>query len=170
MGSRRYQSTGKQRVWFSPVLLAVVLLPAFMQTDYTCNRPTGATTLSALEVEALGTNQIDFDTAQRNYDVWLPAGTSSAIVRATATASLSDLHYRLSHDGVLIEGGWLGTGSGEVTLPLEDGLNTVRVSVKAPGEEQSGGATGSYKVRVQVGGSEDPTEGGIDWASPECAS
>jgi len=147
MDARRYNQSRKQPVWFSPYLLALVLSPMLLQTStpLSCG-PTGISTLSALEVEVMGTNEIAFDTAQRNYDVWLPVSASTAIVRATSSSVLAQVSYRLSHDGVLIEGGWLGTGSGEVTIPLEPGLNTLRVWGKS-----DGGASSQYTVAIQVG-------------------
>ena len=137
----------KQRVWFSPYLLALVLSPVVLQTSTPLScAPTGAFTLSVLELEVLGTNEIAFTSAQRSYDVWLPVSASSATVRATSTSPIMQVSYGLSDDGGLIEGGSLGTGGGEVTIQLEPGLNTLRVSVKSPG-----GASSYYTVGIQVG-------------------
>jgi hypothetical protein len=164
MGAHRYDQSRRQPVWFSPYLLALVLSPVVLQTStpLSCG-PTGISTLSALEVEVMGTNEIAFDTAQRNYDVWPPVSASTAIVRATSSSVVAQVSYRLSQDGVLIEGGWLGTGSGEVTIPLEPGLSTLRVWGKS-----DGGASTQYTVAIQVGCSQcsDGSECTADTCDP----
>jgi len=60
MDAPRYDRHRERRVWFSPVLLAVALFPALMQAQ--CVR-TGDTTLTVLEFEAGGANQVQFSSS-----------------------------------------------------------------------------------------------------------
>ena len=62
MAAQPPERVRKRLVWFSPVVLAVALTPAFLQTQYTCER-TGDTRLASLELEVLGTDRLTFDPA-----------------------------------------------------------------------------------------------------------
>ena len=81
MTAQPQERVRKRLVWFSPVLLAIALTPAFLQTQYTCNR-TGDTRLSSLELEVEGVDRLAFDPTVRVYDLWLPTGATQATVRA----------------------------------------------------------------------------------------
>ncbi len=137
---------------------AVVLSPAMMQVS-TCYPAVGDATLSALEVEVMGENQIAaFDSGQRNYDLWLPPNTDTAIVRAYSTDPNSQVSYNFSKiivsAGTLetIDYGYFPNGGGEITLNglLPEGRSALGIHVRAPG-----GARAVYTVAVQVGGCGD---------------
>ena len=148
MDADRCGRSRSQAVWFSPYLLAIGLSFALFQTNTPLScQPTAPLTLSALELEVAGTNEITFDAAQRSYEVWLPVSTSSAVLRATSTSPLSRVRYRLSNpSGGYIAGSLMGVGGGEVPLNLPLGRSDLRVSVQGPG-----GAASSYTVAIQVG-------------------
>ena len=132
---------------------AVALSPALLQ-DTTCSPATGDATLSALEVEVMGDNYISaFDSAQRAYDVLLPLGADTAIVRAYSTDPDSQVSYNLStnnYAGTLdtIDYGYFPTGGGEVTLNglLPEGRSLLGIHVRAPG-----GRRALYTIAIQVG-------------------
>ena len=113
---------------------AVVLSPAFMQTDdFTCVVPTGDPELAELSVEVWGYEQIAFDPAEQFYEVELWSGVQLAVVRATSMDSASQVSMNYSSergDEGLMEG---VVGEGEATIRLERGESTLTVSVKAPG-------------------------------------
>ena len=145
MAAQPQERVRKRLVWFSPYLLAVAVLSQ-TSTPLSC-APTGDTTLSSLELEVQGTNQIAaFDSAKRAYDVWLPVSASSATLRATSTDPGAQVLYNLRNSGGFIQGGWLGIGFGQLTFNLPVGRSSLNVSVKAPG-----GATGTYSLNVNVG-------------------
>ena len=143
MGAHTPQRARERLVWFSPYLLAVALSPAVLQ-PLSCSK-TGDTTLSSLEFEVEGTNEIAFHSTLRSYDVSLPGSASSAIVRATSTDPAARVSYDLRDSGGPIEAGSLGIGGGEVSLDLPLGQSSLNISVRAPG-----GASGIYSLNINV--------------------
>ena len=141
MDARRYQSTGKQRVWFSPVLLAVVLMPAFMQIQYTCNR-SGDTRLASLELEVSGVDQLAFDPAVRVYDVTLQEETQ-ATLRAVPMDSDARVTWYVPDGQGMLASGVLGVGGGEVTIDLPPDGYALYIGVFPPG-----GAINTYIVNM----------------------
>lgn len=114
----------------------VALSPAFMNMEeVTCNG-IGDTRLSTLEFEVAGENLVAFDTSQevQVYEVMLPQGTESAILRAESVNENADVMYNLSVAcPPPVEHGDLGVGGGEVTLEdLPFGHSTLTVYVHAP--------------------------------------
>ena len=135
---------------------AVVLSPAFMQTsDLTCTPRTGDTTLSMLEFEVDGVNQIAaFTSSQRSYDVSTTSDT--AIVRAQSTDPAATVDYQWWAGSTFLGSGPIGVGGGEVTLDVPVGQSALRIYVRPPG-----GAYAHYSVNV-AGRDEFPcTEQGI---------
>ena len=128
-----------RRVWFSPYLLAVALTPALMQQPISCAK-TGDTTLSVLELEVSGENQIAIRSpaAELRCDIAAHGlgGPASALDRSIC-ACLVQLDHGKS---ATIDGGVFPAGGGEVTLDVPEGQSTLSVYVKAPG-----GAAGSYR-------------------------
>ncbi|MGB5546568.1 MAG: hypothetical protein WBM74_08355, partial [Polyangiales bacterium] len=126
---------------FSPVLMAMVLAPAMFQIS-DCNRPTGNTLLSLLELDASGENRvIGFVSSQATYDVWVPLGMSTVTVRAESVDSAAVLS--VDHEGATYP---MGTGSGEVDVTVPLGLSYLVVLVSSPG-----GAFRSYLLNVTHG-------------------
>ena len=126
---------------FSPVLMAMVLAPAMFQIS-DCNRPTGNTLLSLLELDASGENRvIGFVSSQATYDVWVPLGMSTVTVRAESVDSAAVLS--VDHEGATYP---MGTGSGEVDVTVPLGLSYLVVLVSSPG-----GAFRSYLLNVTYG-------------------
>ncbi|MDH3201595.1 MAG: hypothetical protein OEM15_11945 [Myxococcales bacterium] len=130
---------------------AVALSPAVMQQSISCNPATGDATLSSLEVEVLGQDQIwDFSSGQRAYNVWLPLRAHSAIVHAYPTDSDSEVSYNLAEAGTsgYIDYGYFPEGGGYINLVglLPEGRSTLRINITAPG-----GARAAYSVDIQVG-------------------
>jgi hypothetical protein len=66
---------------------AVVLSPSLLQTSELICSNTGDTTLSLLEFEVSGEDQIASSSSQRDYDVSLPVDAGTATVRAQPTAA-----------------------------------------------------------------------------------
>ena len=125
-------------VRYPTIVLAAVLWAALLQAN-DCNRPTGDTTLSLLELEVAGQNQVlGFATVDRAYDVWTTAGPSTAVLRAQPTDLSANVVWFLG-----TQTGSLGIGGGEVTLDLPDGPSFINVSVRP-----TGGAVGLYNVRI----------------------
>ena len=147
---------------------AIVLSPAVLQVD-SCSPGTGDATLSALEVEAMGENQIAaFDSEQRSYDVWLPLGADTATVRAYSNDPDSQVSYNLStnnYSGTLdtIDYGYFPTGGGEIMLDglIPEGRSLLGIHVRAPG-----GARAMYAVVIQSGNLEYVVSPSGDDANP----
>ena len=128
----------ERRVRYSTSLLAAVLWPALLLTG-DCDRATGDTSLSLLEVETSGQNQVlGFASNDRTYDIWTLAGTNTAVLRAQPNDPSAQVTWQLG-----VDSGSLGTGGGEVTLDLSDGPSTISVTVRP-----SGGAVGIHTVHV----------------------
>jgi hypothetical protein len=146
MGLHYQNPIVKKSAWLSLFLLALVLSPIVLRTDsVSCSR-TGDTTLSQLELEVLGVNQIAFDSAQRTYQVWLPVSPGTVTARAVSNDSAAEVSYNLTTAGEFVEGSWIGVGGGEVAVDLTAGSSILNISVKAPG-----GASDAYTMQVQVG-------------------
>ncbi|MFW2388901.1 MAG: hypothetical protein ACN4G0_11225, partial [Polyangiales bacterium] len=142
------------------LLVAAVLWSALLQAQ-DCSRPTGDTTLSLLELEVGGQDQVlGFASSDRSYDVWTAGGpTTTAVLRAQPTDLTAEVVWFLG-----AQSGTLGAGGGEVTLDLPDGSSFVNVSVRP-----TGGAVALYNVRVNPacdaqGGCDDGNECTIDTA------
>lgn len=106
-----------------------VLSPLLLSSSgQSCNRVTGDTTLTLLELEVLGQNRIAFAPALRVYDLWLPAAASSLILRVQSTDPAASVTWQLPDSS-----GSVGVGGGELTLDIPaDGL-ALFVLVRAPG-------------------------------------
>jgi hypothetical protein len=126
---------------------AVVLAPALMQTDELC-KGTGDTTLTALEFEMEGVNALEgqFQTLQRVYEVTMPEGVDSAILRVESGDAAAQVMANCSADCIpAFDHGNLPDGGGEVTLDVwPPGHSVLKVYVVAPG-----GAVESYSIHVQ---------------------
>ena len=127
---------------YSTILLAVMLSPGMLQITECGGGNTGNTLLTALELEAGGENRvIGFVSSQRTYDVWVPEGIDTVILRATSfdpAASIS-----LSYLGVTDP---IGTGSGELNVDVPSGLSAMVVIINSPG-----GSVRSYVLDVTHG-------------------
>jgi hypothetical protein len=147
MDAQRYDQGRQLPVWFSPYLLALVLSPVLLQTStpLSCGPP-GDATLSALELEVLGENQIVFDSAQRKYTVWLPVSGDVATVRATSRDPAAQVTYTLRTSSGFSEAGDIGVGGGEISLDLPLDPSWLMVLVEAPE-----GAVRWYKVQIRLG-------------------
>jgi len=156
-------------VWFSPYLLALVLSPVLLQTSTPLScRPPGDATLSALELEVLGQDQIAFDPAQRRYEAWLPATASTMTVRANSTDPAALVTYELTPANGSTETGDVGTGGGEVSFGLPPSGSLLKIWVEAPE-----GASRLYLIYMLVGCSDcddgnECTSDGCDSASQVC--
>lgn len=116
------------------IAFAIVLSPAFMEMDSVTCHGVGDTRLASLELEVAGENLIAFDMEQLLYDVMLPEGADSAIVRAESVDPDADVSYNLSEAcPPPIASGHFPTGGGEVTLDeLTLGHTTLAIWVHAP--------------------------------------
>ena len=132
----------KRLVWFSPLLLVVALSPAFLQTQYTCNR-TGDTRLSSLELEVQGVDRLAFDQSIRAYDLWLPAGATNATVRAVPMDPAARVTWYVPDGAGMLASGSIGVGGGEVTIDLPPDGYSLYIGVFPPG-----GATNTYIVAI----------------------
>jgi len=122
---------------------AVVLSPALMQTETTCNP--GNAQLSMLEFEVAGENLIIFDSLELEYDVLVPEGIDAATVRAESVDPAALVGFipqfgdQTPEDALveaLTEEPTMGTGGGEVNYDMPPGESTMSVMVQAPqGEE-----------------------------------
>ena len=118
---------------------ALVLSPAFLQSgQLSCS---GNTTLSSLEFETDGENQIAFSPSVKSYE--LSTSADSALLRATASDASARVRYQWYVDGALVDEGELGVGGGEVTTDIPLGEATLRVRVLP-----SGGAVTDYTIDV----------------------
>ena len=141
MTSRSFVSFKTYAVGF-----AVVLSPVWLQTPSGCEPGDG--TLSTLELEAAGQNQIDFDPENGSYSVWLPVGVEPVLVRAYSTDPAATVWYKLKAS-VTIAHGKLPDGGGEFMLDtIPSGQTTLTINVSSP----SGLVWGTYTVDIGVGG------------------
>jgi hypothetical protein len=135
--------------------LAIVLSPAVMLQSISCDpATTGDPTLSALELEVMGENQIAFDSGQTSYAVDLPHEPGSVVLRAYSTDPTATVRYKLTSASILMNGAWRN-GGGEVSLDglLPPGDSTLTLTVTSPETYAGQGAIwGTYTVDVQVGG------------------
>lgn len=123
---------------YPTIVLTAVLWAALLQAN-DCDRPTGDTTLSLLELDVAEQNQVlGFASGDRAYDVWTAAGPNTAVLRAHPTDLTANVVWFLG-----TETGSLGIGGGEVTLDLPDGPSFINVSVRP-----TGGAVALYNIRV----------------------
>ncbi len=123
-------------VLWSPVLLAMTLSPASLQTT-SCNA-TGDARLASLELEANGINRIvGFEPNVPNYNVWF-WGATEATIRAQTVDPNSTIRWSYGGDSIPI-----GVGSGEVTIPVDPRAETLFVLVGAPG-----GAFRNYRLHL----------------------
>jgi len=129
----------KRSQHYSVVLLAAVLAPAMLQITECGGRRSGNTLLTSLELEAGGQNRVvDFVSAQREFDVWVPEGMDTVILRAESFDPGSSIS--LSYFGVT---DLVGVGSGELSVVVPSGLSAMVVLVTAPG-----GLVRSYLLNV----------------------
>jgi hypothetical protein len=102
--------------FWSPMLLAVALAPAFLHLS-SCGNPH----LTVLEAEADPLNRVvAFGTQTHQYNVWTDGG-DTIVVRATTAEPSASVTWRLFIDGVFQDFQSLGTGGGEVTLTIPPG-------------------------------------------------
>jgi len=120
----------KRSVFFSTFLVAAVLTPAFMQTQYTCN--IGDTRLASLELEVSGVNRLVFDPTLRVYDLWLPVGETQATVRAVPMDPLARVSWYAPDGAGLLASGIIGVGGGEVTIDLPPDGYALYIGVLPP--------------------------------------
>jgi len=152
MATQRDDQGRKRPVWFSPLLLAVALFPAFAQTSIYCEPlPPGDTTLSELAVIVGGVEQIAFDANQRSYDVWLPMSADTALVRAIPTDPNAQVSVSLRTGSDRLDAMPWTVGGGEVDIPLVPGTHTLLVKVFPPPNAFGSGISGQYTVEIQVG-------------------
>ena len=131
----------RRSVWLSPYLLVVALSPAFVQTANPLSCRTGDTTLSELAVIVDNEDQIVFQPGSREYSVRLTPGVDTALVRAFPTDPSAQVWVNVFADSGHYNAMARAVGGGEATIPLELGMNTLRVLVQA-----SGGASDFYEV------------------------
>jgi hypothetical protein len=125
---------------------AVVLTPALMQTDGLCDA--GDTTLTVLEFEMEGVNVLedDFNTLHRVYEVTMPEGVDSAVLRVESGDPDARVMANCSADCLpAFDHGNLPDGGGEVSLDVwPPGHSVLKVYIGAPE-----GAVDSYSIHVQ---------------------
>ncbi len=130
----------KRTVRFAPILLAVALSPAFLQTSVTCNN-TGNTNLASLELEADALNRVvGFAAGTGEYKVWI-GGATEVTLRALSADPSSTVRWHYGRDS-----GLLGIGGGETSLPALLGTDLF-VTVEAPG-----GAARNYGLAIERDG------------------
>ena len=116
----------KVMVFWSPMLLAAALSPAFLYSD--CSPKTGNANLVSLELEAGGINRIvSFDNAVTSYNVWLD-GATTMTVRGQTEDPTSEMRW-----GLGTEYGSIGIGSGELTFDTPADDTALAVTVLATG-------------------------------------
>lgn len=124
---------------YSAVLLAAVLLPGLLQITECRGGRSGNTLLSSLELEAGQQDRVaGFVSAQRDYDVWVPGGMDTVILRAESVDPGSTI--ALSYLGTTEP---IGTGAGELSVDVAPGQSALVVLVTAPG-----GAVRSYVLNA----------------------
>ncbi len=147
MEARRCPSSLKQRVWFSPYLLAVALMPAFIQIDYSGCFYYGDSRLSELELIVEGENRITgFDSDQRSYDVVLPWDTTEAQVRTVSNDPEARVWVFVLIDGERTTYLDDGHGGSDIVVPLSPGSSVLQVAVAPHGR-----ATDFYEVAIEIG-------------------
>ena len=130
----------RRSVWLSPYLLCGGAIPrSFKRPALSCR--TGDTSLSELAVIVDNEDQIVFHPGHREYSVRLTPGAETALVRAFPTDPSAQVWVNVFADSGHYNAMAGAVGGGEATIPLELGMNTLRVHVKA-----SGGATDFYEV------------------------
>jgi CubicO group peptidase (beta-lactamase class C family) len=138
---------------------AVVLSPAFLQIG-DCQR--GNTELSSLELEVDGGPNLitGFDTGIRSYDV--STSGSTVTVWAQAVYGVNDVSWQWLVGTTTIGSGPIGTGGGEVTLPvpIPDGQSVLRVAVKS--NEVGATASGYYSIHIERVPTDTPESQGFD--------
>lgn len=144
MGSQRCDDSPSQS-WLSPFVLAVVFFPSVMQSGSSWSCKGGDTTLAELAVLVDGENQLPFERLGRSYEVSVPSSVSEAVLRAIPNDPGSQVWINVYSDSASVNAMAGVIGGGEAAVPLEPGLNTIRVSVKAPR-----GASGLYEIRLHV--------------------
>jgi len=119
----------KRMVFWSPLLLAVALAPALLQS--TCAPWTGNPNLVSLEIEAGAINRlVAFNNDTRTYSVWLD-GATTVTIRAEAEDPSSYIRWILGPDF-----GTVGVGTGETTINAPAGGEVLFVQSTAPGKAQ----------------------------------
>ena len=155
------------RVWFSPYLLAVALVPAFVQIDYSACAYYGNSRLSELELIVDGENRlVGFDPDLRSYDASLTLTTEARVHAVTEDPEASVSIFVLPEGESLTVSGERETyldvdadlvaGQG-FPVPLPPGSAVLQVWVTP-----HGGATDYYEVNLDIAGFLFPcTEQGI---------
>jgi hypothetical protein len=126
------------------VAFVVVLSSVFLQVG--C--PRGNTELTSLELEVDGGPNLitGFDTGVRSYDV--STSGSTVTVRAQAVYGINTVSWQWLVGTTTIDSGPIGTGGGEVTLPvpIPHGQSVLRVVVKS--NEVGATASGYYAINI----------------------
>ena len=87
-------------VRFSPYLLAVALMPAFLNVDYSGCQYFGDSTLLEFELIVDGANYVEgFDPELRSYEATLPAGTQEVRVRTVTSDPQGSVFVNTIVDG-----------------------------------------------------------------------
>ena len=122
----------------SRLSLWALLTPLLISSGgLTCRKRTGDTHLSSLEIDVAGVNVIGaFDPALRVYDVWLPAGATTATVRAQPMDPAARVTWYTS-----LATGAIGVGGGEASIDIPPDGTQLFIGVFPPG-----GATDTYIV------------------------
>ena len=112
---------------------AIVLSPALMQTDATCHAA-GEGHLQLLEVEVAGQDMLAFDPMQFSYDIKLPEGVESIVVRAQPFDPEASVSFNL-HDACAPVAQGEFPPEGEVTIEdVPIGHSVLMVYGHAPGD------------------------------------
>lgn len=135
----------RHQSWLSPFVLAVVFFPAVMQSGSSWSCKGGDTTLAELAVLVDGENQVAFERLGRSYEFSVPSSASEAVLRAIPNDPGAQVWINVYSNSASTNAMAGVIGGGEATVPLEPGLNAIRVSVKAPR-----GASGLYEIRLHV--------------------
>ena len=147
MAAQPQERVRKRLVWFSPYLLAVALMPAFIQIDYSGCFYYGDSRLSELELIVEGENRITgFDSDQRSYDVVLPWDTTEAQVRTVSNDPEGRVWVFVLIDGERFTYLDDGHGGSDIVVPLSPGSSVLQVAVAPHGR-----ATDFYEVAIEIG-------------------
>lgn len=103
----------------------------------------GNTQLASLEFKVEGVNRLAFDPMLRVYDLWLPAGTTTATIRAIPADPAARVTWYVPHGDGTIVGAGFGAGGGEVTIELPPDGQSLFLGVFPPE-----GATNTYIVGI----------------------
>ena len=129
-------------------LAFLVALSLALLQGQTCDR--GNTDLTSLELEVDGGPNliVGFDTLNRSYDV--STSGSTVTVRAQAVFGVNTITWQWLVGTTTIGSGPIGTGSGEVTLPIPipDGQSVLRIVVRS--NQVGTTASGYYGVNVDA--------------------